>query len=346
MKDQHWIRLTGGLLSWGIVLFCSPFHSLNSEELAKLPRTLRANGSETLSAIKTALEDSLRTSTVAILDDDKVVALGTILGNEGLVVTKASQLGWQTSVQLPSGKEVVPESVYVNDENDIALLRLGQALSGQLKRGEHREVLRGKFLISPASSRMRIKIGIVGADQRAVQRVGGVLGVEFSRQGLSAGGVEITKVYEGTAAERAGVERGDIISAVNGDIVLLGEDLKKSVEAHYGGENVTIKLRRNDKILELNVVLGYRSTFSEMRDRNQRLSGETSPRLSGFEEVIQHDIPVAVNAMGSPVIDLQGNLVGINIARADRVSTYAIPMTLIDRILENLDTESGPTEGE
>jgi serine protease Do len=315
--------------------------------LAKLPRTLRANGSETLSAIKTALEDRLRTSTVAILDDDKVVALGTILGDEGLVVTKASELGWQTSVRLPSGKEVVPESVYVNDENDIALLQLGQALGGQLKRSENKEVSRGMLLVSPASSRMRIKIGIVGADQRAVERVGGALGVGLGPEGLSVGGVVVSKVYEDTAAERAGVERGDIIGAVNEKVVLLREQLIEAIAAHRPGVNVVLKLKRGDENFDLNVVLGYRSTyFGQLEDRNQRLSGETSTRLSGFEEVIQHDIPVAVNAMGGPVIDLQGNLVGINIARADRVSTYAIPMTLIDRILENLGTEFVPTEGE
>lgn len=346
MKEHLWIRLTGGLLSWGIVLFSGPLHSLSSEELAKLPRKLRSNGSETLSAINIALEDNLHGSTVAILDDDKVVALGTILGKDGLVVTKASELGWQTSVRLPSGKEVTPESVFVNDENDLALLHLGQSLGGQLKRAETKEVLRGTFLISPASSRMRVKIGIVGADQRAVKRIGGALGVGLGREGLSVGGVEITEVHEDTAAERAGVEKGDIISAVNENVVLLRRELVDSIGSHHAGENVIIKVRRNDEILELNAVLGYRSSFSEMRDRNQRLSGEISPRLSGFEKVIQHDIPVSVNAMGGPVIDLQGNLVGINIAKADRVSTYAIPMTIVDRIVRNLGPELVPSKGE
>jgi serine protease Do len=346
MKEHQRTGLTGGLLFWGIVLCYSPFASLSAEELTKLPRTLRANGSETLSSIKTALEDRIQASTVAILDGDKVVALGTIVGKEGLVVTKASELGWQTSVRLPAGEEVVPESVSVNDENDIALLRLGRTLSGGLKRSVTDEISRGRFLVSPGSSRMRLKIGIVGADQRAVKRVGGALGVGLGGEGVSVGGVEVSKIFEDTAAERAGVENGDIISAVNEKVVLLREQLIEAIAAHRPGVNVVLKLRRGDENLELDVVLGYRSTyFGQLEDRNQRLSGETSTRLSGFESVLQHDIPVSVNAMGGPVVDLQGNLVGVNIAKADRVSTYAIPMRVIDQILESLGTEPVQIEG-
>ena len=72
------------------------------------------------------------------------------------------------------------------------------------------------------------------------------------------------------------------------------------------------------------VVLGFYSIFDEF-NRNQMMSGKTSDRRNGFPEVIQHSIPLAPNAMGSPLLNLRGDVVGINIARADRVTTYALP---------------------
>jgi S1-C subfamily serine protease len=70
-----------------------------------------------------------------------------------------------------------------------------------------------------------------------------------------------------------------------------------------------------------------------MMDLNQALldptemevNGEISARATGFQKVIQHDSVLAPNQCGGPVIDIYGNAIGINIARAGRVSSYAIP---------------------
>jgi len=339
--------LTRGLGATGVIFINSLFLCLHAAEFEKLPRSLRANGAETLSAIRATLEDRLKRSTVVILDKDEVVALGTILREKGLIVTKASELGWQTSVRLPTGEKLVPQSVMVDDANDLAVLSIEQSFDGLLARDKDTEVSRWLIIVTPATEKMRIKIGIVGADQRSVKRVGGALGVGLGSHGLSTGGVEVSDVFDDTAAEKAGVKKGDVISAVNESVILLRNQLIEAIAAHRPGENVVVKIHRGDEILELNIVLGYRSTyFGRMEDRNQRLSGKTSTRLSGFESILQHDIPIEVNAMGGPVVDLQGNLVGVNIAKADRVSTYAIPVSLIDRILQNLGAEHVQEEGE
>ena len=41
--------------------------------------------------------------------------------------------------------------------------------------------------------------------------------------------------------------------------------------------------------------------------------------------IIQHDVSLPPTAMGGAVLDLDGNALGINVARVDRVTTYAIP---------------------
>lgn len=44
-------------------------------------------------------------------------------------------------------------------------------------------------------------------------------------------------------------------------------------------------------------------------------------------------------AMGGLVVDLKGRGVGVNIARVDRVSTFALPAALLRRILEGFGEE-------
>ena len=63
------------------------------------------------------------------------------------------------------------------------------------------------------------------------------------------------------------------------------------------------------------------------------MSGETSQRRSRFDRVIQHDAPLRPNAMGGPVLDLDGNVIGINIARGGRVKSYAVPVDKLRPLL-------------
>ena len=309
-----------------------------SEWREELPAKLRTNGAETLLAVA-KLADDLAAVTVEILDDGKPKALGTVVRRDGLVVTKASELGWQTAVRLSDGRQATPIAIAVDEENDIAALRLDVSFGKAALLADSGEIVRGKFLVCPAGSPKEVKIGIVSADSRFVKRQGGALGVSLRREGLSLGGVEVEAVYERTAAARDGVQRGDVIRSVNGQSVFLVEQLQKAIASHYPGESVELVLQRGDRTLHLHVTLGFRSdSFGRFR-RNWSLNGNTSTRLSGFEQVIQHDIPVNARAMGGLVVDLSGRGVGINIARVDRVSTFALPTALLRWILEEFGEE-------
>ena len=50
---------------------------------------------------------------------------------------------------------------------------------------------------------------------------------------------------------------------------------------------------------------------------------------TGFEMVICHDIFLDPSDMGGPLFDIEGNLIGINIAKATRVEFYSIPYEII-----------------
>jgi serine protease Do len=72
------------------------------------------------------------------------------------------------------------------------------------------------------------------------------------------------------------------------------------------------------------------------QQRQRRLTGEVSQRAEGFEQAIEHDSVLHPWLCGGPLVNLDGKAIGLNIARASRVSTYALPTRLVKRILDNL----------
>ena len=78
-------------------------------------------------------------------------------------------------------------------------------------------------------------------------------------------------------------------------------------------------------MLSYRVTLGHRSVVFDMMSRNARMSGPVSKRQRQFP----YDHPTwrfpAAHCHGGAVLDLDGNALGISVARVDRVTTYAIP---------------------
>ncbi len=66
--------------------------------------------------------------------------------------------------------------------------------------------------------------------------------------------------------------------------------------------------------------------FTDQMNRNDPMSGDFSPHRSGFPRVIQHEMLGSRTVEGGPVLDLDGHCIGMNIARANRVENFAIPV--------------------
>jgi serine protease Do len=52
--------------------------------------------------------------------------------------------------------------------------------------------------------------------------------------------------------------------------------------------------------------------------------------------VLQHDTPLFPEQCGGPLLDLEGKVVGINIARQGRISSLAIPTSYLVELLPDL----------
>ena len=64
--------------------------------------------------------------------------------------------------------------------------------------------------------------------------------------------------------------------------------------------------------------------------------GPLSDRRGGFEAALQHDTVLLPSQCGGPLVDLDGKAVGINVARAGRVESYAIAAAAVQPLLEEL----------
>ena len=67
------------------------------------------------------------------------------------------------------------------------------------------------------------------------------------------------------------------------------------------------------------------------------MSGPVSKRKDNFPMIIQHDLPLPPEAMGGPVLDINGKAVGLNMARVDRVTTYALTAKIVQESLKTLN---------
>ena len=66
----------------------------------------------------------------------------------------------------------------------------------------------------------------------------------------------MAQVVTGSPAEKAGIEQGDVIMAFDGKDVADSKDLPRIVASTPVGKNVTVKLSREGKVMDLQVKLG------------------------------------------------------------------------------------------
>ena len=78
-------------------------------------------------------------------------------------------------------------------------------------------------------------------------------------------------------------------------------------------------------------------------DFQNALGSELSKRRSGFPTVLQHDTVVRPADCGGPLLDLDGRALGVNISRAGRTESYAIPSEVVASLVRELKAKQAST---
>ncbi|MFW5828769.1 MAG: S1C family serine protease [Planctomycetota bacterium] len=69
-------------------------------------------------------------------------------------------------------------------------------------------------------------------------------------------GVYVRRVYSGTAAERMGMQRGDVVLSINGQPIGSMSDVRDQISSHHVGSDVQVQVRRNGQEVPLSGTLG------------------------------------------------------------------------------------------
>lgn len=286
-------------------------------------------------------------STVRILCDNKEVALGTIVEADGYIVTKASQLKGKIVCKFKDGRSLEATIVGVEDKHDLAMLKVRASGLKPIVWAHSKTAEAGNLLAAPGIGDVPVSVGVVSVPTRkpspremsmmAPNPNAGFMGVVFAE---ADSGVVIGQVVPNGPAAKGGVKRGDRILRVAGKPMRDPERVIETVYAYKPGDTITLRIQRDEDEMTLRVVLGRRPRdLFDRSDEMNRMGSALSGRRGGFPTILQHDMVIKPTDCGGPLVDLDGKAVGINIARAGRTESYAIPSEEVRKLLSDLKSE-------
>lgn len=296
--------------------------------------TASRNSSQVLAAFRTVVAEPSE-STVSVRCDDKQVALGTIVAADGWIMTKYSELSGPVTCQLKDGRSLAARLVGMHGAYDLALLKVEAKGLKPVRWGDPKTAAVGNWVASPGRGLDPIAIGVVSVAARKVSALDLPLSEAYLGIGLEddSKGVKIIHVEPGSGAFRAGFKQGDVVVALAGQPVRQRDGLITMVQRYKVGDEVTLKILRGDQEMDLKAILGKRPGRAQFQNR---LGNDLSLRLNGFPSILQHDTVLKPSECGGPLVDLDGKALGINIARAGRVESYAVPVDAVLALLPDL----------
>ncbi|QDV70948.1 serine endoprotease [Rosistilla carotiformis] len=282
-------------------------------------------------------------STVEVLLENERVALGTVVSADGYLISKASELkaSGELRVRLADDRIVSAKRVAQRRSVDLVLLKVDVAGLLPIAWSEQEPAV-GSFLFSVGRQGDPVGIGVVSVASREVLDRG-LLGVMLQ---TDTEGARVVNIVPGSGADDAGIEIGDLITKVDGAAMATQKQVTDELRALYPGDSVALTVRREgvDDEFELSAEIRELASFSESQD-DTRVNGPRNSRLTGFELALQHDTVLGPDQCGGPVIDTSGRVIGINIARAGRVCSYAVPSAAIKPIVaEMLSSQRASSE--
>ena len=277
-----------------------------------------------------------RQSTVRIFQGSEQIAMGTILDHRGHIVSKSSEFkGGETLIcQTSDGRRRSATIVGRIVDHDVILLR-AQNPEGlnPVRWANDSAPLVGSLLATPHLGKVPLAVGVVSLAKRNIPN-NGVLGITLAD---TVDGPFVRDVIVRSAAEEAGIRKGDVVVRVNAEPVADSIELVNLIGKHLPGDRVQVQVRRGNEELTVPIHLGRRADLDQENLNFQNFTGsELSFRRTGFAEVIQHDTFLLPEHCGGPVVDLSGGVIGINIARAERIASFALPAATIRQCVDRL----------
>jgi serine protease Do len=336
------------LVAFSIAIVCL-FLLENTVNAQRRSPTRSGRNSTTMKTTMESLIGSTRDSICELKSGNDRVALGTIVSADGLIVTKLSEVQAIENLkcELADDRKFDVKLIAESDRYDLGLLKIEtDGLSAAPLDAGEVELDAGNIVLSANEKGRAISMGITTVPPRRFQmrqpraQAGrGFLGIECSPV---SEGLEIGRVTSGSGAQKAGLRRSDILVELAGKKVPSVAKLIELLEDFSPDDEVEILIAREEEKKTVTVRLGKVPATTGVQDRWG--GGPFSERRFGFPTVIAHDCAIKPNDCGGPLLNSDGKVIGINIARALRVSTYAVPIAEVAKFVEQNRTAAEESE--
>ena len=286
------------------------------------------------------ITDELGNGSIRIFANDKQVGYGTVW-NESLVLVKWSEIeGAQTCTGVDSdGREFVLQAQEIFEEHDLGVLSMPARIRLRSIPIQGIPAQAGTLIAAVRPDGVPEGVGVVSVANRSLlESARGFLGVGLDIE-YDRGGVLVNHIDEDSAAEEAGLKLDDVITAVDGRAINSFEELRTVLSRAGAHQVVRLAVRRRTGPLELEAKLKPTSLRRSRPSRRERMLDRMDERglsqvRGRFPSVIQTDMTVTPEESGLPVVDSNGRLIGMILARAGRVKTFILPVATISELLE------------
>jgi len=275
-------------------------------------------------------------STVQVYCDGFRACLGAVVRSDGYIVTKGSELKGKIECQLASESQKREAKIVARDEiTDLAVLKIDAKGLPVVPWSTDEPPAVGSWLATPGLSQLPISIGVVSVAARKIPPPQAALGITLD---VAENMARIASIAPGMAAERAGLKAGDIIRKVSGEDIKSRPQLQQTIRARRPGDKISLVVEREGRLQTIDATLSNMSDLvhDERSEFQNSLGGSLSERRTGFPLAIQHDSVLRPTECGGPVVDLEGKVVGLNIARAGRVESYALTTSVVRETVDKL----------
>lgn len=283
-----------------------------------------------------------------------LLAYGTVVGNGRQVLTKWSEIEASETnlyVQSGSGEAFEAKVQGVFSDEDLVLLSLGESgdkghsVTFVLSPAKFVAATldHGRFISAPQAEGTLAGFGVVSVLERNLRETDRAhLGILVD-QDHPGNGVRIASVQPEYGAAEAGIQPGDVILEIDQRKISGLQELKNALANKMPGDVVKILIDSAGNERSVDVVLSNRPIFGQFSgdrlNQMERMGGEPNRVRNGFSRVVQSDMKMEKNQMGGPVVDLEGRIVGITMARADRTRTYLMSSPAVMDLLKGpMDT--------
>jgi serine protease Do len=265
--------------------------------------------------------------------------LGTIVTSDGLILTKASELDPEIHCELADSTRHAGKLVAINRQNDLALIRIAADGLMPIKLNALPSFpATGDLVTSFGPSDEPLGLGIVCVPHRSLPIKQPVVsrqslaGIKTSAQVISKTivkdnkyiqklGLQVVRVEPRSIGEQANLLVDDLICSINGKPTIGMSSWDEALQSLAIGHKATFEIIRNDRHFETSLTI--KNLSRTIHDRWG--AGPYSMRRFELGAVIIHDTPLSPEECGAPLVNLDGEVVGINIARSLRSATLAIP---------------------